>query len=417
MLGDWIKAAQSNGAGDGNMRPATPTPAYVFPQGTYDNGPLIRAPHVRPVLFVSDPQAPAILAALYALQFNSYWNEAAAEYGIGSLVIEAPLIVAPPLSATVSTKSLGSWVNNYLKAYDWSLDENTLYAVYYPENVTVHRSTDGATGCVDFAAFHSQFSVATNGVTKNYGYAVMPRCGQNFSLDEMMISSTHEIFEWATDPFPGFARPGSTSYLRLDDAHFAFQLFAGGGELTDFCPGLSAGSEWVRPDGLGFKVARHLSNRESAAGRYPCGPGETIPFLVGIPNPTATDTLKHGREVSAPVVEVPSGASQATTEVFIHSDVAMKASSCWDLDVLSHGVVKESSASSNIANVYSSVDTTADTGIDVSVDSDCVRPGDLVGLKIRKTKTVSEDTRVVLRMRTKSGSMWNTWPFIVTVRR
>lgn len=414
VMGDWISGARSS-ATDPSLTPATTTPAYVFPQGVYDNGPLIRAPHVLPILFAGDEAKEEIVSALRALSNNDYWTQAGAEYGIGALKVEAPLVLPAP-STSVSTKNVGTLVTGALSARGIPLTDNTLYAIYYPRGTTVHRSSDGATGCQDFAAFHSQFSVSANGATKSYGYAVMPRCGSSFSLNDMMVSSTHELFEWATDPLPASNKPGAASYRRLDDAHYAFQLFAGGGELTDFCPGLASNSELLTPDGLDFTVARHLSNTASAAGKFPCGPGTPQPFLVAIPQPTATDTFKHGRAFSVPVVEVPAGANEASSTVFVHSDTALPSSECWELDVLPYGVVSETSTSTNPANVYSYADTTKAVGIDITLDKTCVRAGEAIPLHVHRTKAVSKDTRVVMRMRTSHGPTWNSWPFLVTIR-
>ncbi len=416
VLGDWVSLSRANGGANGVLTPATSTPAYVFPQAIYDNGPLMRTPRVVPIFFEGDAAAATIVADLHALAAHSYWEEAASEYGIGALTVDAPITLPAP-GASVTTRNIGTLVTSALAARGRSLGDGTLYALYYPEGTVVHRSSDGAVGCNDFAAFHSQFSVSKSGATKNYGYAVMPRCGTGFSRDEMMVSSTHELFEWATDPFPASNVAGNASYRRLDDAHFAFHLFAGGGELTDFCPGLASTSELYTPKGLDFTVARHLSNRESAAGRFPCGPGAAQPYLVAIPTASTTDTFRHGRTLTTPVVEIASGASDASTQVFIHSDTAMPASQCWTLDVLPNGVVAETGTSTNAANVYSYADTTKAVGVDFTVDKACVHAGDAVTLKLHKTKSVSRDTRVLVRMRTSSGSMWNSWPFLVTVRK
>ncbi len=416
VLGDWIALSRAGTESGGAQTPATTTPSYVFPQGVYDNGPLIRAPHVRPVVFAGDEAADTIVASLRSMAKHRYWNDSAAEYGIGALSVGDAIKLSAP-AASVTTRNVGTLVAEALAERGEAVDENTLYALYYPAQSTVHRSSDGAVGCEDFAAFHASFSMSKNGATKNYGYAVMPRCGASFSIDEMMISSSHEIFEWATDPFPATNKEGSASYRRLDDAHFAFQLFAGGGELTDVCPGLGSNSEQTRPAGLGFAVARHLSNRAAAAGRFPCGPGPAQPYLVAIPETKATATFRHGRKFQVPVVELPSNQNETTTSVFIHSDTALPASECWSLDTSVDGVVSETSTSSDARNVYSILDPANDAGLELSTDSFCVRAGDVVQLKVRRTRNPTRDSRVLLRMHTRHENTWNSWPFLVSLRK
>jgi hypothetical protein len=80
-------------------------------------------------------------------------------------------------------------------------DLNTLYMVYFPQNVTI--TLDGLTSCVDFGAYH----FATNDkklAKKNLFYAVEPDCGS--SINSITFAASHEFMEATTDNVP---TPGS----------------------------------------------------------------------------------------------------------------------------------------------------------------------------------------------------------------
>ncbi|HUK42973.1 MAG TPA: hypothetical protein VLW48_00875 [Candidatus Bathyarchaeia archaeon] len=80
-------------------------------------------------------------------------------------------------------------------------DLNTLYMVYFPQNVTIEL--DGLTSCVDFGAYHFA-TVDTTLSKKNIFYAVEPDCGG--SIGNITFAASHEFAEATTDNVP---TPGS----------------------------------------------------------------------------------------------------------------------------------------------------------------------------------------------------------------
>lgn len=80
-------------------------------------------------------------------------------------------------------------------------DLNTLYMVYFPQNVTIEL--DGLTSCVDFGAYH--FATNDSALSKkNIFYAVEPDCGSG--INNITFAASHEFAEATTDNVP---TPGS----------------------------------------------------------------------------------------------------------------------------------------------------------------------------------------------------------------
>jgi hypothetical protein len=110
-------------------------------------------------------------------------------------------------------------------------DLNTLYMVYFPQNVSI--DLDGLQSCVDFGAYH--FAVNDVKLAKNnIFYAVEPDCGG--SIANITFAASHEFAEATTDNVP---TPGS-----VPDFPQAWND-ASGFEIGDLCGGsgqLTAGT-------------------------------------------------------------------------------------------------------------------------------------------------------------------------------
>ncbi len=114
-------------------------------------------------------------------------------------------------------------------------DLNTLYMIYFPQNVTIEL--DGLTSCVDFGAYHFA-TIDTKLSKKNIFYAVEPDCGG--SIANITFAASHEFAEATTDNVP---TPGS-----VPDFPQAWND-ASGFEIGDLCGSsgqLTAGtSHWT----------------------------------------------------------------------------------------------------------------------------------------------------------------------------
>ncbi len=114
-------------------------------------------------------------------------------------------------------------------------DLNTLYMIYFPQNVTI--TLDGLTSCQDFGAYH--FATNDTKLAKNnIFYAVEPDCGG--SIGNITFAASHEFAEATTDNVP---TPGS-----VPDFPQAWND-ASGFEIGDLCGSsgqLTAGtSHWT----------------------------------------------------------------------------------------------------------------------------------------------------------------------------
>ena len=188
------------------------------------------------------------------------------------------IAVDEPAPTTITSGQIETWLAQKLSGPTPAFgapDASTLYAIYYPQSTTITMDGAGEQGqsCAGYGGYHFEVNAAGTQV----GYAVLPRCSD---IDELTVAASHEYFEWATDPFPK-TKP---AYSKLDDAHWAWQA-AFIGELGDLCTFLDRDN--LTPPEIGFQVQRQWSNKLSLAGKYPCAPTKTTPYLQAIP--TAED--------------------------------------------------------------------------------------------------------------------------------
>ncbi|HEX3429741.1 MAG TPA: hypothetical protein VHT03_02550 [Rhizomicrobium sp.] len=80
-------------------------------------------------------------------------------------------------------------------------DDNTLYMVYFPSNITI--ILDGMTSCVVFGAYHFATNDKRWAKRSNIFYSVEPECNSGF--DYLTFAASHEFAEATTDnvPTPG----------------------------------------------------------------------------------------------------------------------------------------------------------------------------------------------------------------------
>lgn len=281
-------------------------PFPVVPKGA---GPVIQQPSVIPVFFGADTDQAAIEGFHNALARESSWLASTREYGVGPLQVK-PSVVLAKSGKTTSDSAIVSLLQAELSKANSALgapDSTTLYALYYPAT-TVISDSDGSKSCADYDGYHSEFTV---GATK-VAYAVMPRCG---TLDDLASTASHELFEWATDPFPDTA-PG---YADVAAADWIWAV-AYGGELSDLCT-FSDDYGNVSPT-AGLTLQRQWSNARAAAGRPPCLPtSDQHPYFVAAPafsEGAATDPLRvtaapwTGRTgpLTATGLRIPAGSSR-----------------------------------------------------------------------------------------------------------
>jgi len=77
-------------------------------------------------------------------------------------------------------------------------DQNTLYMVYFPSNITIE--IDGQASCVVFGAYHFATNDARRAKKRNIFYSVEPECNSGF--DYLTFAASHEFAEATTDNVP-----------------------------------------------------------------------------------------------------------------------------------------------------------------------------------------------------------------------
>ncbi len=257
---------------------ASPDASAPFPsppQVQNQHGPVLTAPTVVPIFFTNDSEQSQVEDFLKQLAQSSFWSTATTEYGAGPLTVATSIVVADTPPGTIDTVGIEAWLSGYLDGTHagWpTLDQNHIFAIFYPSVTTIDDATFG-TSCTDFAGFHYQGTKATNLV-----YAVFPRCpsaGTLVGFDGLTATLSHELIEAATDPLDQ-SNPG---WAFTDDAHLIWS-FEPGAEIADMCA-LSPQS-FQRLVGS-YMVQRPWSNAAALAGHDPCVPPLAEPYFVAAP--------------------------------------------------------------------------------------------------------------------------------------
>jgi len=293
-------------------------PKPTFPEVKSRGGPVIKDPHVVAIVFAGDPLTSKITDFTSKIATSTYWKNVGQEYGVGPMTAMPTVTIAvdEPAPATITSGQIETWLASKLSGPTPAFgtpDPSTLYAIYYPSGTTITMEGAGEQGqsCAGYGGYHFELDAAGTQV----GYTVLPRCSD---IDELTIAASHEYFEWATDPFPQ-TKP---AYNKLDDDHWAWQA-AFIGELGDLCTFLDR--ENLNPPEIGFEVQRQWSNKLSLAGKYPCAPTKTTPYLQAIP--TAEDPAiipsngQFSKNITTKAIRVPPGGSR-TIDVLVYSDQA-----------------------------------------------------------------------------------------------
>lgn len=77
-------------------------------------------------------------------------------------------------------------------------DDNTLYMVYFPSNITIE--IDGQASCVVFGAYHFATIDTRRATPHNIFYSVEPECNSGF--DFLTFAASHEFAEATSDNVP-----------------------------------------------------------------------------------------------------------------------------------------------------------------------------------------------------------------------
>jgi hypothetical protein len=294
---------------------------------------------------------------------TQYWTTMLAEYKVGAATSAPPVMLTaadnPP--ATYDDSQIESWLASKLNADDpaWPKpDANTIYALFFPDGVTITMGGGGGPGdggapdaggggfqsssCTSFGGYHANITLDGAHNNMDVAYAVLPRCatfGNLSGVDAITAAASHEFAESATDPFPA----DNPAYTSLDVHHGYWSRLLGGSEIGDMCA--QNDSAFVKfPELPDYTVQRCWSNAAAMMGGDPCVPlpkGEVYFNAIPVMPDTVTTTTFGGANVTYKGVQIPVGMSK-TIELDLFSSGPTKGP--WTVDAVDSGYLRTGTA-------------------------------------------------------------------------
>lgn len=347
---------QNDPPATGEDPPAT-TPAAAYPadhpplpQVANNGGPVLKTPKIVPVVFPGFSFKNEVVDLAAKMGKSAYWKAVTSEYGVGPLEAVAAIDVAEAAPTVLPDADIQAWLVSRFDGthpeFGTTPVEGAIYTLYYPASTTIYLgkaptpsdggvadSGDGGrprgqsqASCRAFGGYHQDVSV--NGVP--VAYAVIPQCatfGPLSGADVVTATSSHELVEAATDPYP-ISNP---AYSMVDDAHLVWTYVLGAGETADMCAQYD--SSFYRDDEIGYSVQRSWSNAAAKAGSEPCvpAPANAQPYFNAAP--VLTDNIQFSLG-DTKGVRVPVGQSK-TIELDLFSSGATKGP--WNVSVTAAG--------------------------------------------------------------------------------
>lgn len=283
-----------------------PAPFPAPPQVLNSGGPTAGMGIVVPVFFQNDSLQSDAEAFLKQLSPSTYWTATTKEYKVGDFTVLPSVVINGPAPSNIDDSGIQTWLATHADGSDMAwpkADSSTVFAIFYPNGTTI--TLQGSQSCNGFGGYHSNTSLADNTA---FSYAVMPRCGGG--IDNLTGVTSHEIVEWATDPFP----MGNSAFQMVDFNHLYWA--PAGGETGDMC---EFGNTYGRLVG-NFMVQRTWSNNSIKAGHDPCVPAPTGVYFAAAPeSPDQVQYKYYGQAVKTRGVKIPVGMSK-TIPVHLYSD-------------------------------------------------------------------------------------------------
>ncbi len=328
----------------------TTYPAFApdVPQVVSAGGPVLNTPKVQPVFFPGFDYPTQLTSFLATVGATTYWG-VLSEYKVGALTSATPVTltssqIVPADIGNITDAYIQSWLQSRFDGthpeFGTTPDASTVYALFYPSATVISLGGGGGptdAGVPDGGGFGSQKScqsfggyhgdVGINGVT--VAYAVLPECpsfGALNGVDALTATTSHELAEAATDPFP----TSNPAYSQVDTNHFAWMSFLGGGEIGDMCAQFP--TSFYVPPNFGFMVQRPWSNASAKAGTDPCQIADATPYFNAMP--VFNDTVATRGGGTSKGVVVPVNGSKAL-ELDLFSDKAT--SGPWTLTAQAYG--------------------------------------------------------------------------------
>ncbi|CAN5316402.1 hypothetical protein BH09MYX1_BH09MYX1_04660 [soil metagenome] len=240
-----------------------PPPFPRPPQVKFSGGPLLHRPTIIPMTFDGDDMRDEIEDFVASIGCSDYWRTVMTDYGVGDAVSGTPIHLTEKPAAKITDNQISLWLRKKIEAKEIPDPEDVIYAVYYPEETQI--LLDGQRSCQTFGAYHYELELSDG--TKR-AYAIMPRCrgfGGLSDLDELTVSSSHELTEASSDPFPS----SDPAHQFPEPDGIAWSI-ASGSENADMCAFDS--DAYLSNSSYPFTVQRVWSNSSAFKGLDPCVP-------------------------------------------------------------------------------------------------------------------------------------------------
>jgi hypothetical protein len=213
------------------------------------------------------PDASAFFAFSTTLARSTWWAQLSSEYDLGTVdgatTLTGPVIAGPQ----ITDHEIFAYIDAMIAPRpDLTPDGKTLYLLYLPSGVTVVARGTANADCQTFGAYHDVFGA------RGDNYAVVQRCTEDFAVENMTISASHEIAEAATDPRgDGFRLPQIAVRQPWTETIWNAWNRTGRAELADLCEG----TFWVENQRVYQRV---WSNAAARRGGDPCIPALKEPY-------------------------------------------------------------------------------------------------------------------------------------------
>lgn len=308
--------AGPNGAPSKNYPAPFPAPPEVVTAGGW----VMDRPRFVPVFFQNEDQTRKAQLIDFESKIGgtAYWRATTEEYGVGPGTMGKVVTVKETPADAQTDMTIAKWLALKLNLNDPSFpapDENTIYVLHYPDNVTITQMgfQGTMTSCQAFAGYHSDVVLDQRHGNQLVAYAVIPPCldvGGVTGIDSLTSTVAHELIEAASDPYPN----NDPAYWQVDMDHFYWLLVLGGGENADMCA--QDPSSFLKVPELPYTVQRSWSNVAAKAGHNPCVPAPSPsvePYFNAVPELDEEVVLNFGQVITMKGVVVPVGQSKTVT--------------------------------------------------------------------------------------------------------
>ncbi len=252
------------------------------PLAASSGGSILANPVFVPITFDGDDMRDPIEDFVGSVGCTAYWESIVRDYGVNDAYTVGVGHLSTQAPAQIDDAQISTFIRSKIVSKDLPYPTaNTLYVIFYPDGTDI--TLQGSTSCQSFGGYHNEFAMTAN---LSVAYAVIPRCGgfgQMAGIDELTATTSHELVEAVTDPFP-FTYPA----YQLPEASGIAWALAGGGEIGDLCE--FNHDAFYSPSDYPFAVQHQWVNHMAWAGHDPCQPTSTT-YVVGAP--VLPDTITY----------------------------------------------------------------------------------------------------------------------------